>query len=314
MDVSWLLDFLALAETGNFSRAAARRNITQPAFSRRIRLLEDWVGAPLVDRSTHQAALTPAGERFRPAATEVLRRLLLGQEEAREAAQANAATLRFAATHALSLTFFPAWLRALEEEAPVGAVSLAADHMQACEALMLEGRANFLLCHHHPAAAALLDPKSFTSVRLGDDVLMPVSVPGPGPDGGPLHALPGRQDAPVPFLAFTGASGMGRILAACQSLQADPIWLETVFTSHVATVLKSMARDGRGMAWTPRSLAADDLAAGALVRAGDAGWDVPIEVHLFRPRSRQSQAAEAFWSRVARGGGAGCPAAAPITA
>ena len=80
MDVSWLQDFLALAETGNFSRAAARRNITQPAFSRRIRLLEDWVGAPLVDRSTHQAALTPAGERFRPAAIEVLRRLLLGQE------------------------------------------------------------------------------------------------------------------------------------------------------------------------------------------------------------------------------------------
>ncbi len=303
MDVSWLQDFLALAETGNFSRAAALRNITQPAFSRRIRLLEDWVGAALVDRSTHQAALTPAGERFRPAATEVLRRLLLGQEEAREAAQANAATLRFAATHALSLTFFPAWLRALEDEAPVGAVSLAADHMQACEALMLQGRANFLLCHHHPAAASLLDPKSFISICLGADVLMPVSAP--GPDGSPLHALPGRQGQPAPFLAFTGTSGMGRILAACQHLRTDPLWLETVFTSHVATVLKSMARDGRGMAWAPYSLAADDLAAGALVRAGAAAWDVPIEIHLFRPRSRQSQAAETFWSRLAPGARAG---------
>ena len=170
---------------------------------------------------------------------------------------------------------------------------------------MLQGRANFLLCHHHPAAASLLDPKAFTSVRLGTDLLMPVSAP--GPDGGPLHALPGRQEQPVPFLAFTGASGMGRILAACQGLQTDPIWLETVFTSHVATVLKSMARDGRGMGWAPHSLATDDLAAGTLVRAGGAAWDVPIEIHLFRPRSRQSQAAEAFWFRLAPGSRAGNP-------
>ncbi|MCB2102451.1 MAG: LysR family transcriptional regulator, partial [Rhodobacterales bacterium] len=37
MELSWLEDFVALAETGSFSRAAERRNLTQPAFSRRIR-------------------------------------------------------------------------------------------------------------------------------------------------------------------------------------------------------------------------------------------------------------------------------------
>jgi DNA-binding transcriptional LysR family regulator len=44
MNLSWLHDFLALAETGNFSRAADARHMTQPAFSRRIRALEDWLG------------------------------------------------------------------------------------------------------------------------------------------------------------------------------------------------------------------------------------------------------------------------------
>ena len=37
MDLDWLKDFLALAEQKNFSRAADARNVSQPAFSRRIR-------------------------------------------------------------------------------------------------------------------------------------------------------------------------------------------------------------------------------------------------------------------------------------
>ena len=43
MDLDWLKDFLALAEQGNFSRAADVRNVTQPAFGRRIRAMEDWI-------------------------------------------------------------------------------------------------------------------------------------------------------------------------------------------------------------------------------------------------------------------------------
>ena len=53
LDLDWLEDFVALAETGNFSRAAEARAIAQPAFSRHIRSLEDWVGIDLIDRGTH---------------------------------------------------------------------------------------------------------------------------------------------------------------------------------------------------------------------------------------------------------------------
>jgi len=63
-----------------------------------------------------------------------------------------------------------------------------------------------------------------------------------------------------------------------------------------------MVRDGRGVAWIPQSLAEQDVAAGRLVRAGDALWDVPVEVRLFRPRARQSPAAEGFWADIVRRG------------
>jgi DNA-binding transcriptional LysR family regulator len=51
MNLIWLEDFLALAATGNFSRAAEDRHSSQPAFSRRIRALEEWVGVDLFDRN-----------------------------------------------------------------------------------------------------------------------------------------------------------------------------------------------------------------------------------------------------------------------
>lgn len=62
METKWLEDFVSLAETRSFSRSAALRHVTQPAFSRRIQALEAWAGAMLVDRSTYPTALTPAGQ------------------------------------------------------------------------------------------------------------------------------------------------------------------------------------------------------------------------------------------------------------
>ncbi|WP_161536021.1 hypothetical protein [Bradyrhizobium sp. LCT2] len=47
-------------------------------------------------------------------------------------------------------------------------------------------------------------------------------------------------------------------------------------------------------AWLPESLIADQLASGELVKAGGPKWEIPIEIHVFRPRSRLTPAAEAF--------------------
>jgi hypothetical protein len=93
MELAWLEDFIALVEAGNFLRAAERRYITQPAFSRRIRALEAWVGAPLFDR-TPTVHLTP-GDLAPP---------LSWSRGGTESALESAETLHFAATHALSLT------------------------------------------------------------------------------------------------------------------------------------------------------------------------------------------------------------------
>lgn len=91
---------------------------------------------------------------------------------------------------------------------------------------------------------------------------------------------------------------MGRILSAAWQEAGRGRLPEPSFTSHLATVLAMMARDGRGLVWSPLSLVADDIAAGRLIRIGAPDDEIMIEIHLFRPRARQSQAAERFWQRV----------------
>jgi len=299
MELAWVEDFLALVECGHFTRAAEKRNITQPAFSRRLRALEDWVGAPLFDRDTHRVELTAAGEVFKTMAEEVTRRIYLGREQTREAARNAAATIRFASTHALSMTFFPQFLSSIEKHTRLDmTVSLVTDNMTGCEAIMLQGGAQFLLCHHHKSASTSLRPNHFTSVDVGHDVLMPLSVQVAEGDPRPRFALPGTVANPVPHVAYSSTSGMGRILAAAQALDLPPTWLAAGFASHVAAVLVTMTLSGRGMAWLPKSLVGADLDEGRLVRAGPEEFDIPIAIRIVRPRARQSPAAEQFWASV----------------
>jgi DNA-binding transcriptional LysR family regulator len=64
--------FTALAESANFSRAAERMTVSQPALSAAIRQIEDHMGLRLFDRSTHHVALTEAGAAFLPHARRLL--------------------------------------------------------------------------------------------------------------------------------------------------------------------------------------------------------------------------------------------------
>ena len=64
MDRYLIRYFLAVAEQGSFSRAAAKVSVTQPTLSVGIAKLEGEVGARLFERTTRRVSLTPAGSRF----------------------------------------------------------------------------------------------------------------------------------------------------------------------------------------------------------------------------------------------------------
>jgi DNA-binding transcriptional LysR family regulator len=301
MDLDWLRDFLALADEKNFSRAADARHVTQPAFSRRIRALEDWIGTPLFERSAQGATLTPAGSHFRPLAEELMRTLRRAQRETRAVGRRETASLSIAATHALSFTFVPGWIRRHVRLEALGALNLISDSMEACEEIMLAGEVDFLLCHYHAGAPARFGPERFESLAVGSDTLVPASAP--DAEGRPVWPLAADPERRARLLAYSQASGLGRILAAHHVAGSEAPGLETVFTSHHAATLMSMAREGHGVAWLPRTMIEDDLATARLVRAGPEGTDITVEIRLFRSIDTRSSAATDLWNLLSGSAG-----------
>ena len=72
MEIHQLEYFVAVAETGGFSRAAERCNVAQPSLSQQIKKLEGEIGSPLFDRLNRKVVLTEAGKVLLPRANRIL--------------------------------------------------------------------------------------------------------------------------------------------------------------------------------------------------------------------------------------------------
>lgn len=293
LDLDWLRDFSTLAELKSFSRAAEARNVTQPAFSRRIRALEDWIGTPLFARGAQGASLTSAGQHFQPLAADLIRSLERAQRDTRSVGERENVALSIAATHALSFTFFPGWIRRHLRFEALGALSLISESMQGCEQIMLSGEVHFLLCHAHADAPPRFEPERFQSHRIGDDCLVPLCAP--DSDGQPAWCLDGTSAQTARLLSYSRASGLVRILAAQPAMRSTIDNMRTGFTSHLAATLMTMAREGHGVAWLPLTLAREEIEQGRLVRAGGDRFDIPIEIRLIRSSDCRNDVADGLW-------------------
>ncbi len=299
--MEWLEDFLVLARCGSFSRAAEARAIAQPAFSRHIRSLEEWVGVDLIDRSAHPAGLTAAGQRFQPLLEELLAGLEAARIKARAAHDEETASLRFAVTHVLSLYFFPQWLSGWEDQVRLGPVQTMSDSSQACEDMMLQRRVQFVLSYGHPQVPSRLDEGQYPVLELGKERLVPVCAS--DAQGLPLYALNSKDK--VPILAYTEASGLGRIMKqqlkgvfSAPSGSPQIPGAAVVFTAHNALLIKTMVLKGKGVAWLPARLVAEELQSGQLVECGQGRWQIPIDIRLYRQHAVMARVAEALWQVV----------------
>jgi len=157
--------FVALAEASNFTRAAARSHLSQPAFSALIRSLETAVGARLFDRTTRRVELTVEGARF----LESARRLLHDVEDALRDVGEHAALRRgrvaVAALPALAAGWLPGVLAAFRARHPDIELDIADALSEACVERVRAGRADFALAAIR-ASAPELRTEPFCSDRF----------------------------------------------------------------------------------------------------------------------------------------------------
>ena len=85
MEMQQLRYVVAVARSGNFSRAAEQCHVSQPSLSRQIQKLEDELGERLFDRMKREAKLTPHGEAFLRHAVHIIEEADAAKREAAEA-------------------------------------------------------------------------------------------------------------------------------------------------------------------------------------------------------------------------------------
>lgn len=118
MDTDQLLHFQSVAELRNFTHAAERLGLSQPALSRSIQRLEEELGQPLFDRKPRSVDLTDAGQLFLPRAQQIL--LTLEDCKAEICDDGKSGRIRVAAIPTIAPYFLPGLLQ-----------SFSADHPQA---------------------------------------------------------------------------------------------------------------------------------------------------------------------------------------
>jgi DNA-binding transcriptional LysR family regulator len=248
MELRHLRYFLAVAEEGNVTRAAARLHISQPPLSQQIKDLEQMLGVPLFERSTQGMLLTAAGQAFLAEARHTLQAADQAKQTAVRAARGETGSLRVGFTS--SAAFNPVvagTLRAFRHRWPgVHVVLEEANSTRLTEGLHAQTLdAAFL----RPAATALPD---LAVLRFKDERMKAV-LPS-------THPLAGRkrialaQLAADDFVLFPRSVGLSlhdAIIGACHAAGFEPrLELEVPQLSSVINLVAA----GMGVSVVPASL------------------------------------------------------------
>lgn len=132
--------FLAVAEQGNFTRAAEALHVSQPTLSQQIKQLEDTLGAPLFDRSGRAVRLTDAGEAWMRYARLALQDLDAGARAIHDVATLERGHLRLAMTPTFTAYLVGPTIDAFYRRYPGITLSIEEMAQERIEALLAQDR------------------------------------------------------------------------------------------------------------------------------------------------------------------------------
>ncbi len=116
MEMQQLRYVVAVARTGNFSRAAEQCHVAQPSLSQQIQKLEDELGERLFDRMKREVKLTAHGEAFLRRAVRILEEVDAAKREAADAQDLLRGTLTLGVLPTIAPYLLPAALAAFAKK------------------------------------------------------------------------------------------------------------------------------------------------------------------------------------------------------
>ena len=293
MNTQWFDDVLTLLEERNMTRAAARRNITQPAFSRRIRSFEEWLGVEVLDRKSNRIEISPALAMNEAEIRALITRL---SELRTKIAQHDPAVsvVAIAATHSSVYSTFPDM--AIRARATFQGLRfrLRTANFSDCVTLFLRGDTNMLLCYEAQSSRPMQFGAGVRRGVWGRDYLIPVI------GGGLRSAVRGNCDVPLdtPAIVYPENSYFGEVLNESRHMfgtaefSTNPI-CQTAFSSGA----KEMILKGLGVGWLPFSMAHKEIESGELISLRSQLGQETLEVSIYaHQHAEMAEELVDFWT------------------
>ncbi|MEP2705731.1 MAG: LysR family transcriptional regulator [Roseibium sp.] len=297
MDTNWLTDFLVLSKRGNFSQAAAERNITQSAFSRRIKALENWLGTELFDRSSYPVSLTQEGHVFQDTAQNVLRELELNRVEFQRRNVSAVPDIRLATATTLALSFVPEWLNQIKETC--GNFSVSIDTYDFYEMIEMLGdrKVDLVLLYYQPQVPAFFEHHEFDSIKLGEDVMHLCTAL--DEYGSPAFDVDNPPDGGLEYIGYGHTGYFAKIedLIFSGMTPQDPNFVCTS-QSGTCEFMKKLAVIEQKMLWLPGFSAYDGVRSGQFALAGNGKYDTDVEIWAYKKRDTTSPLVQNIWSHL----------------
>lgn len=293
MRTDWLDDLVALLDSGGVADAARLRNVTQPAFSRRIKVLEDVLGIEVIDRT-----VKPSGpSRMLRARESDLRKLAMEQRlllaDMRQEHATGIRQLVIASQHAITTSMGTQIITSVAKPSHTH-IRLRSANRDECETLLIRRQAAIALIYRIRVEPAPGLPSFLTDAVIGSDTLIPVCGADHAPDllarfdAGSLHIIGYPADV------FLGAALARHVLpslaARCQ--------ISVITETGLSTAALQLALSGLGIAWVPAALAWPALSRGDLIDLQDRLGGIEMDLVAQRWASTSNPATLDAWQRL----------------
>lgn len=291
MRLEWIDDILAVLDCGSLAQAAEKRMLTQSAFTRRVRTIEDSIGANLFDRRRKPVLLMPGVETLEPELREISARLHKLRQTLKAANDRSGKPLTFVCQHALTTTMSPQVVRAATKDGETS-VRVRSGNQDECLMQLLSKEVDLAIMYALPKEAPSEISSAFETVNLGEDLLVPVCAP---------SLRDAASSAVIPIVAYPADVFLGQVFARMISprLPQGTTTLPIAETALTLAMLQ-LARSEIGIAWLPLTLVANSLTQSDLIRVDDALPVQSLQIKMVRLRARQTERSEFIWRRLAK--------------
>jgi len=293
MRLEWLEDILAVLETGSLIKAAEQRLLTQPAFSRRIKTIENYIGVELFDRSKKPVRLKKTvvdQQRNIQELAAGLRDLCHGLKREDRETQNH---IVIASQHAIATSIVPALVKKLSVDNDIS-IRLRSVNRDECYALLMTKQADFIIIYQSANEEVPSQEGFLEELSLGHDRLTPVYTTDELPNLNESYS-----NGKIPVIVYPPDAFLGQVMK--QEIFPQ-LWNMTSISKKAESALTlaalQLAISGVGVAWVPRSLALPELENKGLTDLSNIFPSCELSTVAIRLNDSKSPAKDLAWQAL----------------